>query len=210
MIDPELIQLCADPRLEVEIVQQFVSEMNASDHLTIHVSQGNRTILVPKPETIEQAVETTREWVGQANVRVGVTQYPAGLGVTDPSQFSHELFDSCENLALGTELFGKVLRVVTQWYGGPAEPAFEDAIYAYRTGWFEGERIFYAEDPEVEVMAPERSTAQAEPGTGDAAQAEAEAGPSEPPFSYQDPNSASIRIDLSGIRVHNQEPPSSQ
>jgi hypothetical protein len=27
MINAELIQQCADPRLEVEIVQQFVSEM---------------------------------------------------------------------------------------------------------------------------------------------------------------------------------------
>ncbi|MDF1600346.1 conjugal transfer protein TraH [Mesorhizobium sp. YIM 152430] len=210
MIDPELIQLCADPRLEVEIVQQFVSEMNASDHLTIHVSQGNRTILVPKPETIEQAVETTQEWVGQANVRVGLTQYPAGLGITDPSQISHELFDSCENLRLGTELFGKVLRIVTQWYGGPAEPAFDDAIYAYRTGWFEGERVFYADDPgDVEVATPSRSTTPVETEVG-GSPAQAEAGPSEPPFSDQDPNAASIRIDLSGIRAHNQEPASNQ
>jgi hypothetical protein len=55
--------------------------MNAADHLTLHIAQGNRTILVPKPETIDQAVETTREWVGQATVRVGFTQYLAGLGI---------------------------------------------------------------------------------------------------------------------------------
>jgi hypothetical protein len=210
MIDPELIQLCADPRLEIEIVQQFVSEMNAADHLTVHVAQGNRTILVPKPETIEQAVSTTREWVGQATVRVGLTQYPAGLGITDPSEIGYELFDSCENLRMGTELFGKVLRVVTQWYGGPAEPAFDDAIHAYRTGWFEGERIFYAEDPgQVDVAVPARSATQGDVEP-DGIPTQAEAGPSEPPFSDQDPNSASIRIDLSGIRAHNQENPSNQ
>lgn len=68
--------------------------------------------------------------------------------------------------------------------------------------------MFYADDPNVELMTPERSTAQAEPGTAEAAQVEAEAGPSEPPFSDQDPNSASIRIDLSGIGAHNRENPS--
>lgn len=210
MIDPELIQLCADPRLEIEIVQQFVSEMNAADHLTIHVAQGNRTILVPKPETIEQAIATTREWVGQATVRVGLTQYPVGLGITDPSEIGYELFDSCENLRMGTELFGKVLRVVTQWYGGPAEPAFDDAIYAYRTGWFEGERIFYAEDPaEGDVAVPARSASQVEVEP-DGSPTQAEAGPKEQPFSDQDPNSASVRIDLSGIRAHNHENPSNQ
>jgi hypothetical protein len=208
MIDPELIQMCADPRLEVEIVQQFVSEMNASDHLTLFVTQGNRTILVPKPATVEQAIATTQEWVGQANVRVGLTQYPAGLGVTEASQIGYDLFDNCENLRMGAELFGKVLRVVTEWYGGPAEPAFQDAIIAYRTGWFEGERVFYADDPDVEVMTPERSAVRAEAGTGEAPQADAGAGPSEWPFSEQDPNSASIRIDLSGIGAHNRENPS--
>lgn len=208
MIDPEWIQMCADPRLEVEIVQQFVAEMNAADHLTVFVSQGNRTILVPKPETVEQAIQTTQEWVGKANVRVGLTQYPAGLGVTDASQIGYDLFDNCENLRMGTELFGKVLRVVTEWYGGPAEPAFEDAIIAYRTGWFEGERVFYADDPEVEVMVPERSTALAEAAVDDDAQVEADAGPSEPPFSDQDPYSASIRVDLSGLGAHNRETPS--
>ena len=111
---------------------------------------------------------------------------------------------------MGTELFGKVYRIVTQWYGGPAEPAFDDAIHAYRTGWFEGDRIFYAEDPgDVDVATPSRSATPVEAADGDLS-AQAEAGPSEPPFSDQDPNSASIRIDLSGIRNHNQENPSNQ
>ena len=33
MIDAELIQQCADPRLNVEIVQQFVEQIGAADHL---------------------------------------------------------------------------------------------------------------------------------------------------------------------------------
>jgi len=115
MIDAELIQQCADPRLNVEIVQQFVEQIGAADHLTITVKQGERVILVPKPETVEQAIATTREWVGQATVRVGLTQYPAGLGLTDPSEIGYELFDNCDNLRMGTELFGKVYRIVTKW-----------------------------------------------------------------------------------------------
>lgn len=38
MINAELIQQCADPRLEVEIVQQCVSEIDAADHLTCRMS----------------------------------------------------------------------------------------------------------------------------------------------------------------------------
>ncbi|ELT51218.1 conjugal transfer protein TraH [Brucella intermedia] len=206
MIDPELIQICADPRLNVEIVQQFVAEMNAADHLTVQVAQGDRTILIPKPETVEQAIATTQEWVGKATVRVGLTQYPAGLGITDPTAIGYELFDNCENLRMGTELFGKVLRVVTKWYGGPAEPAFDDAIHAYRTGWFEGERIFYAEDPgDVEVATPNASATQTGASTGGDADATPDTVPSEPPSSEQDPNSASMRIDLSGVSAHNRE-----
>ncbi|WP_122523177.1 conjugal transfer protein TraH [Pannonibacter phragmitetus] len=211
MIDPELIQMCADPRLKVEIVQQFVAEMNAADHLTVHVAQGDRTILVPKPETVEQAIATTQEWVGKATVRVGLTQYPAGLGITDPTAIGYELFDNCENLRMGTELFGKVLRVVTEWYGGPAEPAFDDAIHAYRTGWFEGERIFYAEDPgDVEVAAPDRATAQTEASVGGEPDAAPDTGQAESPSSDPDPNSASMRIDLSGVSAHNRENPADQ
>lgn len=41
MIDVDLIQQCADPHLEVAIVQQFVAEMNALDHLTVRVFQGD-------------------------------------------------------------------------------------------------------------------------------------------------------------------------
>lgn len=211
MIDAELIQMCADPRLNVEIVQQFVAEMNAADHLTVHVSQGDRTILIPKPETVEQAIATTREWVGQATVRVGITQYPAGLGITDPSAISYELFDNCENLRMGTELFGKVLRVVTEWYGAPAEPAFDDAILGYRTGWFEGDRIFYAEDPgNVEVATPDRSATEAEASGGHETDAAPDTSLSDPSPSSQDPNSATMRIDLSGVSAHNREEPSGQ
>lgn len=204
MIDAALIQQCADPRLSVEIVQKFVEEVGAADHLTVTVKSGERTFAVPKPTTAEEALALTQQYVGEAVVRAGLTQYPAGLGVADKSELSIDLFDPCENLRMGTVLFGKVYRIVTKWYGNPRPEAFNDAIWAYGTGWFEGERVFYAADPE-DVKVAEPSAAEARAAEGEQS-AEAEAGPSEPPFKDEDPNKASIRIDLSGIKAHNMEP----
>ena len=47
MIDVDLIQQCADPSLEVAIVQQSVAEMRAPDHLTIRVFQVEKMDSVP-------------------------------------------------------------------------------------------------------------------------------------------------------------------
>jgi hypothetical protein len=206
MIDAALIHQCADPRLSVEIVQKFVEEVGAADHLTVTVKSGERTFAVPKPTTAEEALALTQQYIGQAVVRAGLTQYPAGLGVADKSELSIDLFDPCENLRMGTTLFGKVYRIVTKWYGNPRPEAFKDAIWAYGTGWFEGERVFYAVDPEdVKVAEPSAGETQAAEGE-QSAEAEAGDGPSEPPFKDEDPNKASIRIDLSGIKAHNTEP----
>ena len=206
MIDAALIQQCADPRLSVEIVQKFVEEVGAADHLTVTVKSGERTFAVPKPTTAEEALALTQQYVGQAVVRAGLTQYPAGLGVADKSELSIDLFDPCENLRMGTALFGKVYRIVTKWYGSPQPNAFDDAIWAYGTGWFEGERVFYADDPE-DVKVAEPNVAEDQEAEGEkSAEAEAGEGPSEPPFKDEDPNKASIRIDLSGIKAHNMEP----
>lgn len=204
MIDAALIQQCADPRLSVEIVQKFVEEIGAADHLTVTVKSGERTFAVPKPTTAEEALALTQQYVGQAVVRAGLTQYPAGLGVADKSELSLDLFDPCENLRMGTALFGKVYRIVTKWYGNPRPEAFDDAIWAYGTGIFEGERVFYAADPE-DVKVAEPKPEEAEQAEGEQA-ADTGEGPSEPPFKDEDPNKASIRIDLSGIRAHNTEP----
>lgn len=206
MIDAALIQQCADPRLSVEIVQKFVEEVGAADHLTVTVKSGQRTFAVPKPTTAEDALALTQQHVGQAVVRVGLTQYPAGLGVADKSELSIDLFDPCENLRMGTALFGKVYRIVTKWYGNPRPEAFDDAIWAYGTGIFEGERVFYADDPEdVKVAEPKAAEVQEAEGE-QSAETEAGEGASEPPFKDEDPNKAGIRIDLSGIKSHNTEP----
>ena len=187
MIDVDLIEQCADPRLEVAIVQQFVAEMNAPDHLTIRVFQGENLILVPAPKTAEQAVESTRQWVGKANARVGLTQYPAGLDITDPSGIGLELFDSCENLRLGTELFGNVLRIVGERHEEGDVSGVQTAVQAYFTGWFEGAQVFYAEEPES--THPSESV----PAQADVSPADAESDSAVP----ADPNLAGIRIDLS-------------
>lgn len=192
MIDVDLIQQCADPHLEVAVVQQFVAEMNAPDHLTIRVFQGEKLTLVPAPKSAEEAVETTRQWVGKANVRVGLTQYPAGLGVTDPSEIGLELFDTCENLRLGTELFGKVLRIVGERDEEGEASGFEMAVKAYFTGWFEGEEVFYAEVPFQHQNGEEQTSVQRPPQSVDPTNS------SEP--EQKNPNQAGIRIDLSVLR----------
>lgn len=187
MIDVDLVQQCADPRLEVAIVQQFVAEMNAPERLTIRVFQRDKMVLVPTPKSAKEAVATTRQWVGKANVRVGLTQYPAGLGVADPSEIGLELFDTCENLRLGTELFGKVLRIVGERDDEGEASGFQTAVKAYFTGRFAGEQVFYAEEPESTRHS------DAVPAQADVSPADAQSDSAVP----ADPNLAGIRINLS-------------
>ncbi|MGI2036372.1 conjugal transfer protein TraH [Rhizobium panacihumi] len=226
MIDADFIRQCADPRLSVEIVQQFVEEIAAPDHLQVTIKSGNRTFAVPKPTTPEAAMDLTKQYLGQAVIRVGLTQYPAGLGVQNVEDLSMNLFDSCENLRMGTAMFSKIYRIVTKWYGGPRPEAFEDAMLSYASGYFEGQSVFYAEDPgDVAVWKPapaeQLAAAQERMGDGEAAPVapadpvgevlaagpgEGTPTPSEPPFSDEDPNRASMRINLNGIKTHNVEP----
>lgn len=219
MIDADFIKQCSDPRLNVEIVQEFVQAVGAADHLTVTVKSGNRTYAIPKPTTPEDAMTLTKQYVGQAVVRVGLTQYPAGVGVQNVDDLSMNLFDPCENLRMGTALFSKVYRIVTKWYGNPRPEAVEDAILSYQSGYFEGKSVFSAEDPgEVAVYKPvpagqlEAAQQRMESGPADpvgdvldAGQGDVAKGLSEPPFKDEDPNKASMRIDLSGIKSHNVE-----
>ncbi|MCA9759580.1 MAG: hypothetical protein KDA27_27540 [Candidatus Eisenbacteria bacterium] len=100
-----------------------------------------------------------------------------------------ELFDTCDNLRLGTELFGKVIRIVSERHEGSEASGFEMAVKAYFTGWFEGEQVFYLEDPE-----PAR-TGEAMPAQGAVSRADADA--ARETAVPADPNLAEIRIDLS-------------
>jgi len=62
----------------------------------------------------------------------------------------------------------------------------------------------------VDVATPAPPSDQAEVGQGESVEKGESGAPSEPQFSDEDPNRASIRIDLTGIRTHNNENTSGQ
>ncbi|MBA8907958.1 hypothetical protein HNQ95_003745 [Aminobacter ciceronei] len=180
------------------IVERFIAEAGSPDPLAVTVTLGDRLVLLPKPTTTDEAMALMRDHVGKAVVRVGITQYPAGLGISDISELDADLVDACANIRMGTALFGKVYRIVTKWYGNAVDEAFDDAIHAWKTGYFDGKAVFSERDPgDVEIAAPtEDNSSQVgeddiapdsvEPVRGQAASAD-------------DPNQAGMRIDLSGI-----------
>lgn len=205
MIDTTLIDKCANPSLTPAIVEQFVAAAGSDDPLAISVKIGGRLVLIPKPTDAKMALETVRDYASQASVRVGVTQYPAGVGISETSQLTAEIFDACSNLRMGTALFAKVARIVTKWYGRPTNKEVlpqmvDDTIYAWRTGIFEGTRVFQAEDPGGPTFIEEEArksnqSAVTEELSNTAATDESE--PSEPKEAGQ----AGIRVDLSRIGV---------
>jgi hypothetical protein len=206
MVDAALIQQCADPALKPAIVQMFIERAGSQDPLAITVRSGNRVVLVPKPATSDEAMELIRRHVGRNIIRVGITQYPAGLGIMEAGELKPDLVDPCENLRMGTALFAKVYRIVMKWYGNPTEKevlpqVFDDAIIAWQTGYFEGMAVFRTPDP-GEVKAPEAGrdepTSDAIEESADTAGLDASK-PSEDVFRSDDPNRAGIRVDLSGI-----------
>lgn len=201
MIDAATIQRCADPALKPAIVEKFIQAVGVSDPLAVTVRSGNRVVLVTPPKTPEEAMDLARGYVGQAMVRIGVTQYPAGLGISDVSELEPDLVETCANIRMGTALFGKVYRIVVKWYGTPADQAFGDALDAWKTGYFDGKYVFDEPDPgnapawepPIEGDGKPDNAKEKSP----AAAVSAAAAPSAP----GDPNKADIRIDLKGIGV---------
>jgi len=194
--DIDLLQKCADPSLTPAIVEQFMKAAGSTDPLAVTVHRGKRVILVPPAKTPEEALELVRRHVGQAVVRVGVTQYPVRVGITDASELKLHLVDACENIRMGTALFGKVWRVVLKWYGNPTDESIlphvlEDAVEAWRTGQFEGTAVFSAPDP-GEPKPTESWRKDPRPGSAPARKLSQDAPPT-------DPHKADIRIDLSEI-----------
>lgn len=194
MVDAALIQACADPGLKPAIVEKFVEQAGSSDPLAITVRSGTRVVLVPRPSSPDAAMELVRQYVGKAAVRVGITQYPAGLGMSDAAELKPDLLDACANIRMGTGMFAKVYRIVTKWYGSAREEAFDDAIDAWKSGYFEGTYVFTERDPGETKLAVPRS------GAGDS---NGDAGPVDPPTPGRggdsDPNNAETRVDLSKI-----------
>ncbi len=195
--DADLLRTCADPSLKPAIVEHFVKEAGSPDPLAITVRSGGRVILVPAAKTPEQALELIREHIGKAVVRVGVTQYPAGVGMRDASELTPAMVDPCENIRMGTALFGKVWRIVLKWYGNPTAEevmpqVLDDALHAWRTGQFEGTAVFSAPDPGASKAVAGTGENVPDPGP-------AETTPSPDAAPVGDPNKAAIRVDLSGI-----------
>lgn len=203
MVDAALIQQCADTGLKPAIVEKFIERAGSPDPLAISVRSGDRVVLVPRPTTPEQAMELIRQHVGRNMVRVGITQYPAGLGVVEAGELKPDLVDACANLRMGTALFAKVYRIVTKWYGNPVDEAFEDAVIAWQTGYFEGTAVFRAPDPGTVVLATPKDGEPRregdEPAISSGEQAEAPADQTAAQDLQGDPNKAGIRVDLSGI-----------
>lgn len=201
MLDAALIQQCADPSLKPAIVEQFVTAAGANDPLAVTVKSGGRLILVPRATTRDEAMATIRQYVGQAVVRVGLTQFPAGIGVKEAADLKPDLVDPCQNLRRGTAMFAKVLRIVAKWYGNPKSDdvfpqIFDDAVYAWKTGEFEGVTVFQADDPGKSVtidnvLPPDQDKASVDIPPADTNTESVEKGESV--------GSAEMRIDLSRI-----------
>ncbi|KSV63978.1 hypothetical protein N182_36675 [Sinorhizobium sp. GL2] len=197
MVDAVLIKECADPSLKPAIVEQFVAAAGSTDPLTVTVKSGGRLILVPKPSSTDEAMAIIRQHAGRSVVRVGLTQFPAGLGVKHAGDLKPDLVDPCENLRSGTAMFAKVLRIVSKWYGNPtSEEAlphiFEDAVYAWKTGEFDGVSVFQAKDPGGGLKLPQRRNV---PSIVD----QDAAGTTRDKQAQEDVAGAGIRIDLSRI-----------
>ncbi|NTF44039.1 conjugal transfer protein TraH [Rhizobium sp. AC27/96] len=200
MLDAALIKECADPALKPAIVEQFVTSAGSADPLAVTVKSGGRLILIPKAASADEAMAIVRQYAGQAVVRVGLTQLPAGIGVKDPTDLNPDLVDACQNLRKGTAMFAKALRIVAKWYGNPTSKdvfpqIFEDAIYAWKTGEFEGVSVFQASDPGGDV------TAASAPALDDDVAHRGNKGDSHPEQSDENlgAESAEMRIDLSRI-----------
>jgi hypothetical protein len=203
MFDVALIQQCADPGIEIAIVERFIAAAGSENPLAISITSGNRVILPEEPRTPDEAMQLLQHFVGKAVVRVGITQYPAGLGVTDASELSADLVDACGNIRLGTALFGKVYRIVAHAHGTSANGIFATAITAWKIGSFEGKYVFGEPDPgplpDEDAVPPATELTETEmsfPGQADAAGGDEAAAE---PFSDENPNTAGIRVDLTGI-----------
>ncbi|MGV2135532.1 TraH family protein [Agrobacterium vitis] len=207
MVDAALIQQCADPALKPAIVEQFIERAGSQDPLAVTVRSGSRVILVPKPATPDDALALIRNNLGRNTVRVGITQYPAGLGILEAGQLKPDLVDACTNIRMGTALFAKVYRIVTKWYGNPTNKdvlpqVLDDAIIAWQTGYFEGVAVFRAEDPvdgKIDEFEQDGKGSTRREDENEINHTTAPAG-----NDTDDPNSAGIRIDLSGIGARSQ------
>lgn len=214
MFDVALIEKCADPSLTPAIVGRFVEATGSPDPLAVTVKSGGRLILVPTPKSVEEAMGIVRDNIGRAVVRVGLTQFPAGVGIKEASELKDDIVDPCENLRMDTRMFAKIMRIVANWYGNPTNKEdlsqiFDDAVYSWKTGEFEGASVFQTEEPEtrwampkaaknVEGVPVQESESTAGAQDDDGGQSGADLPPDER-SPETDSGKAGIRVDLSRI-----------
>lgn len=197
-MDAALMETCSDRALAPAIVEQFITAAGSNDPLAVTVIAAGRLVLIPKRKSADEALATVKGYAGRAVVRVGLTQFPAGSGVSAVTNLPADIFDPCENLRTGTALFAKVARIVTKWYGRPTNhellpQMMDDALYAWRTGSFEGMNVFRAEDPGGPTFfTGEEAPPQALPA--------ADSIPAKQQQSTEDASEAGMRVDLSRIQ----------
>lgn len=199
MLDAAVIKQCADPSLKPAIVEQFIAAAGSMDPFAVTVESDGRLILLPKATSADEAMAIVRQYVGQAVVRVGLTQFPAGIGVRAAGDVQPDIVDACGNLRRGTAMFVKVLRIVAKWYGNPKgeevfPQIFEDAVYAWKTGEFEGVSVFQALDPGGAAKSKQQSHVDSDDQAGVAVTA-----PEKATETKEDVVRAGMRIDLSRI-----------
>lgn len=95
-------------------------------------------------------------------------------------------------------MFAKILRIVAKWYGNPTSDEvfpqlFDDAIHAWRTGKFEGESVFQAQDPDGPVV--QRSAVVSD----DSVESEEDNITLKPKENLIEPDKPGIRIELTRI-----------
>jgi len=199
-MDAAIVQKCADPSLKPAIVRSFLQNAGSENPLSVVVKGQKASILIPAPRTSDEAMAVIRQYLGRATVRVGVTQYPAGVGLRDPDDLNATILDTCQNIRLGTALFAKTYRIVVKWYGDERNEALESSFVAWRTGMWDGQHVFRMEDPGPLKSA---STATTKDTTTTSISAELKTGgpaPASTQTTSDNPTRATMRIDLSRIQ----------
>ncbi len=74
-----------------------------------------------------------RQYAGQAVVRVGLTQFPAGVGVKEPTDLKPDLVDACQTFAKARRCSPRSSGLLRKWYGNPKSKdvfpqIFEDRV----------------------------------------------------------------------------------
>lgn len=196
MIEAALIHQCADPQIEIAIVERLIAEAGSDNPLSVTITSGDRIILPQAPQNADDAVRLIQRFVGQATVRVGLTQYPAGYGVSDATEITADLVDACQNIRMGTALFGKVYRIVAHAHGEAGPDVFREALAAWRTGIFQDAYVFGEADPGPH-SGEENVSPEDPPETIAGSEPDGVTSLSEQNF---DPYAAGIRVDLSTLK----------